>query len=131
MTVARPPPTCLLTMSMFVTARCSGRRIVSLTTQCNGSSTDLVCIDCYPNLPDHSTLDVMTYEGWDCNYLDRDIHTVVDSVLDGTTEVGNQTVTICGMLPVYQQYIHEVAFQGANHYFPFRSFHLDASIESY
>ena len=82
---------------------------VAVTTQCNGTSTDLVSIDCYPNLPDHATLDVMTYQTWDCNFIDdRDIRMVSDSVLDGNTEVGNQTVTICGTLPVYQQYIHEV-----------------------
>ncbi|MBI5058505.1 hypothetical protein HZB60_01850 [candidate division KSB1 bacterium] len=83
---------------------------VAVTTDCGFGVTDLVCIDCTPELPDHSTLDYMEYEGWDCT--ENETVELTDNVLDGTTEVGNQTVSICGALPEYQQYVWGVQLWG-------------------
>ncbi len=91
---------------------------VTVTTDCGFGATTLVCVDCPIALPDHASLDCMDYVGLDCtaepdsgNGGDRmqnyglGTTSVEDCILDGNTEVGNQTVTITGSLPEYQQYV--------------------------
>ncbi len=74
---------------------------VPVTTNCGFGDTTLICVDCPLAPPDHASLDVLRYTGWDCT--DSSTVSITDSILDGTTEVGNQIVEICGALPVYQQ----------------------------
>ncbi|MBK6766231.1 MAG: proprotein convertase P-domain-containing protein [bacterium] len=75
---------------------------VIVTTDCNEESTSLVCIDCFPTLPEHTDIQSLTYTGYDCT--EGESNTITDEILDGTTEIGgDQSVQICGVLPVYEQ----------------------------
>ncbi|MBU1983565.1 hypothetical protein KJ815_04040, partial [bacterium] len=91
---------------------CAGNEdSVAVTTTCGeGDETDLICIDCVPELPEFSSLDYMNYWGWDCS-VDSACVSLRDNVLDGTTEIGGgcyESVQICGHIPNYQQYIGRV-----------------------
>lgn len=87
---------------------CAGNEdSVAVTTTCReGDAVTLICIDCLPARPDLALLDNLTYSGFDC--ADEEGGRITDNVLDGTTEIGNQTVEICGHIPSYQQYIGSV-----------------------
>ncbi|MBL0060873.1 MAG: hypothetical protein IPP40_05130 [bacterium] len=75
---------------------------VTVTTDCGNGSTDLVCIDCYPGAPEHTDIQSLDYEGYDC--VEGGTSHLTDEILDGTTEIGgDQTVQICGVLPQYAQ----------------------------
>jgi len=85
---------------------------VAITTTCGeGEATELICIDCIPELPEFAELDYMNYWGWDCA-VDSAYVSLTDNVLDGTTEIGgfygDGYVEICGHIPAYQQYISKV-----------------------
>jgi hypothetical protein len=90
---------------------CAGNfsNLAVMTTCGEGEPTDLICVDCDPDQPELSTLDTLRYASWDCTLGPEGHATITDVILDGTTEIGgDQTVTICGRLPVYQQYVREV-----------------------
>jgi len=75
---------------------------VVVNTTCDGQTTSLVCIDCYPAAPEHTDIQQLTYSGYDC--VDEEHHTLYDQILDGTTEIGgNQIVTVSGVIPTYEQ----------------------------
>jgi hypothetical protein len=88
---------------------CAGNEdSLAVMTDCGNGPTDLICVDCVPALPILASLDVLTYASAECDEEGYTTVTLTDSVLDGTTEIGNETVTICGTLPAYQQYIEKV-----------------------
>ncbi len=77
---------------------------VEVTTDCDESTTNLVCIDCYPTVPEHTDITWLEYQGYDC--VDEDGVTLRDEILDGTTEIGgDQEVEIGGVIPDYEQSI--------------------------
>ncbi|MCB9366153.1 MAG: hypothetical protein H6506_02855 [Calditrichaeota bacterium] len=79
---------------------------VEVTTSCGeGDPTNLVCIDCYPAVPEHTDIVGLDYTGYDC--VDQTTANLNDEVLDGTTEIGgDQSVRVYGVIPDYEQDIH-------------------------
>ncbi|NUO18032.1 proprotein convertase P-domain-containing protein [bacterium] len=78
---------------------------VVVTTDCGNGATDLVCIDCFPAVPEHTDILGLDYSGLDCT-LDSGYVELTDQILDGTTEIGgDQTVTVWGVIPTYEQSI--------------------------
>jgi hypothetical protein len=76
---------------------------VEVTTTCDdGEPTNLVCIDCFPAVPEHTDIVGLDYSGYDC--VDQDNAELNDEVLDGTTEIGgDQSVRVYGTIPDYEQ----------------------------
>ncbi len=80
---------------------------VVVTTTCGEEATDLICIDCYPTVPEHTDILYMDYSGYDC--VDGEYNSLRDDILDGTTEIGgDQSVEICGVIASYEQDVHYV-----------------------
>ncbi|MCB1060889.1 MAG: hypothetical protein KDB65_11705 [Calditrichaeota bacterium] len=82
---------------------CQGNTgMVEVTTNCDGVDTNLVCIDCFPDVPEHTDIVGLDYIGYDC--VSGDLAELNDEVLDGTTEIGgDQSVRIYGTIPEYEQ----------------------------
>ena len=75
---------------------------VQVSTTCDGQTTNLVCIDCYPAVPEHTDIQSLSFQGYDC--VEEDWTTLYDNILDGTTEIGGeQAVSVAGVIPSYEQ----------------------------